>query len=525
MTWGVYFLVLWPKMIIHDETGFKAWGYTAFDWSTHLSYAHVFTYQPISEWFTHHPLFYNISFSYHFLADAISGVLIRIGVPLFHAFFIPSVITSLFLLTMLFIFYYGVLRSSKQSIVALTIFLAGGGLGFFWFFKSILNKTLNYNSDTLYTELVDHGINWLNVVISELIPQRAFLLGIPITLFILFILWHWIKTKFESVTWLPLVLLGFIAALLLLAHTASYVVLVITSIIFTIYYWRYWKKWLVFGTAAALTSLPLFFYFYKLPIEGEVTHKFFVWNPEVLISYSSIDSFFAYWFFNWGAFFLIALVIIFKKEFLKNPFVISALTLFLLSNLIQFQPNPWDNRKYLVWSYLFFAIPITQYLTNLWRKKALGKLTVIILFFTLTISGFLDLGSLLTINPKHNNAIFTNQDVILAKKFREVSNPESIVLTSEKNNHWATTLSGRRILLGSNFALWSYGISFENIKTDIQSIYAGDNSAQDLLKKYNVSYIIIGPLEHEEYDINEAFFQTYFPIVINQNNTAVYKVH
>ena len=112
MTWGVYFLYLWPKMLFWSAKGIMAgwiglWG----DWAAHLSYASVFAYRPITNWFTAHPLYWDHKFTYPFAADAISGLLMRLGVDVVPAFVVPSIITTLFLLIALYAFYYFILKS------------------------------------------------------------------------------------------------------------------------------------------------------------------------------------------------------------------------------------------------------------------------------------------------------------------------------------------------------------------------------------------------------------------------------
>ncbi|MDP3724755.1 MAG: hypothetical protein Q8R11_03960, partial [bacterium] len=85
-TWGIYFALLWPKMLFwNKEEIWAGWIGVWADWSVHFTYASVFAYRPIGEWFIGHPLFVGRQqFSYPFVADAISGLLIRLGLdPVF----------------------------------------------------------------------------------------------------------------------------------------------------------------------------------------------------------------------------------------------------------------------------------------------------------------------------------------------------------------------------------------------------------------------------------------------------------
>lgn len=57
LTWGLYFIYLWPKMLFWNNGNIMAgwvnvWG----DWAAHFSYANVFAYRQPSDWLTVHLL-------------------------------------------------------------------------------------------------------------------------------------------------------------------------------------------------------------------------------------------------------------------------------------------------------------------------------------------------------------------------------------------------------------------------------------------------------------------------------------
>ena len=112
-----------------------------------------------------------------------------------------------------------------------------------------------------------------------------------------------------------------------------------------------------------------------------------------------------------------------------------------------------------------------------------------------------------------------------AESFRKISNPADIVLTSDKHNHWVSTLTGRQILMGYNGWLWSYGINYEKRREEILKMFSGSSEAENLLKQYNIRYVVVGPSERTDFNANESFFKKNHELVLEKNDYAVYRVN
>ena len=93
-------------MLLERSDGLYAgWRTVWADWAVHFSYANVFAYWPVGDWFSSNPVFATAGFAYPFLADALSGLLMRAGMELVWAFLLPSIAASLALVSLLFLFY------------------------------------------------------------------------------------------------------------------------------------------------------------------------------------------------------------------------------------------------------------------------------------------------------------------------------------------------------------------------------------------------------------------------------------
>ncbi|MDP3724288.1 MAG: hypothetical protein Q8R11_01490, partial [bacterium] len=432
-----------------------------------------------------------------------------------------SFVLTLILLGILFLFYGRILQSSGQAFLALTLFLTSGGLGW-WYF--VLDWMKNPTLETLkfppqeYTHIGSEVIEWINVVTAQLVPQRAFLLGLPIMLAILLLLLRYSEQGWSVERW-KIVLLGILSGLMLIIHAHSFIVLVLICS-FWMMMDRKKSPWLLFALSAAFPSAVLYSLFYGQSVE----QGFLSWYPGWLAHPLSKNvNWFWFWIWNWGIFLPFALIASFKTGLYRHPLVASGIVLFLVSNLVLFQPYDWDNSKILTWSYLLLCLPAARGLVCLWSKKNLMKVIVIGLFFTMTASGFLDLWRLLQTDQLALQ-MWSKEEIELARQFRSISNPTDRVLTSDQHNHWVSTLTGHPVMLGYKGWMWTYGIDYTSVDADMQTMFAGRESSKELLLQYNIKYVIIGPSERSSYNANEEFFERSYRNVLESDSYRVYEV-
>jgi uncharacterized membrane protein len=69
----------------------------------------------------------------------------------------------------------------------------------------------------------------------------------------------------------------------------------------------------------------------------------------------------------------------------------------------------------------------------------------------------------------------------------------------------------------------SHGINHMERETDVRQIYQGGASAEMLLRKHNIEYVMVGP-EERELRPNEEFFRK-FPVIAESGQYRVYKVN
>ncbi len=521
-TWGTYFTLLWPNLLFWKDGSIVAgnmnvWG----DWAGHFSHASAFAYRSPDLWFKIHPLFIGKKEIYPFLADMISGLLIRINIDPVTAFVIPSVITTLLFLVAIYTLFFQNLKTNTKSFLATTIFLACGGLGFIFFFQDIqTNGLLNVLAlpPREYTHISAAHIELINVAVSQLIPQRGLLLGMVMTM-AGFIFLHYLTTTKKAVNNFLILGVGLLEGFLIITHVHCYLFLIIGGGFYFLLNKGKRKQITLFFISSMIISVPIYLNLYYGQIGKNFMQPYIGWMAK-----SQNVNWFYFCLMNWGIFLPLAIFGVIKYKYFKNPIVLASLTAFVLSNLMLFQPYDWDNTKMLIWAFLGLSIPVVEVLSNLWKKSLFTKPLAIIFFIILTLSGFLDLYRLTKTNELQN-IIFFKDDIKLAKDFRDISKPEDVVLTSDNHNHFIPTLTGRQMLLGFRGWIWTYGIDYSVVEAHEIEMFRGTSRAKKLLKDYKVKYVVIDNSAKENFGADEGFFQKNYKLVLSNSSNRIYKIN
>jgi hypothetical protein len=526
LTWGVYFLVFWPKMLYFNSEGSLTAGFRNIwgDWAMHVTQANAFASQPIFYVLYNHPIYSGIPLSYPFVTNLISGLLMRIGLPLVPSFILPSIFITFILLIGMYIFGNLLTGSKKATFLGISIFITGGGLGFYYYIQDLI-KDFTWQNIVYppheYTHMKDIGIWWTNTLSAHLVPQRAFLLGMAVGIYILSFIFYHFKTGFKKTSEIEMFLIGLLSGLLAYIHNHTLIVFFFVCSWLFIFSIKHLKKWLFYVWGTVLTALPFFIFF-----SGPELGNYIDLLPGWLANKNELNmSVIEFWLLNWGI--LIPVFIAgFKlvKDKYKRIFLLSFVLLFILANIVRFQPSTWDNAKIFLWVYLIFSFIASEFLVYVGKKKIIGLVVSIILFLVLTGSGGIDLVRIL--NTKRESFVMISKDQIeLAEDFKKSTNWNDLVLTSDNHLHWVPVMSGRSVMLGYKGWLWSHGINYSSKENDIKKIYSGSFEAIELIKKYGIDYVVIDKKTFDDYGSDLTFFDSNFELTQSLEDIRVYKVN
>ncbi len=515
------------------------------------------------------PSFAFSKFSYPFMADMIAAAFVACGAKARDAMFVQNVTLAFALLVILERFTFKFTGSRLAGKIAPVILFFCGGLGFVWMFKDFWQGAQSL-TEFLWKMPHDYTISenfrWGNSLVTLFLTQRGLLLGMPLMIIVLQKLWNLFNSeiaapngeikaaddKSASANRFPksYLIVGLCAGTLPLIHVHSLAVLFVVSAFLFFFRIDRWREWLTFGIGVSIIAVPELLW--SLTGSASRLTEFIAWN----FGWDKGDlNFVWFWLKNTGAFIpllIFGLWMIFraveKNERLaesndsesiaeaKNaprntpfsPFTIEHLYFylpllfcFLISNLIKLAPWQWDNIKVLIYWFVGSIPFVALVLAELWKRNILLKIVAAVGLFALTFSGAIDVWR--TVTNQTNNSLFSKDAIAVAEQIKAKTAPDALFLNAPTFNS-AVVLTGRRSLMRYTGHLFSYGINFGERENDVRKIYAGDATAEILLKKYGIQYVIISPEEMGNVEVNEAFFSR-FPVIAETGGNQKYRVY
>jgi hypothetical protein len=490
------------------------------------------------------PTFAGVRFTYPFITDFISAMFVRAGAGLRDSMFIENWILGIALVGVLHRFGQQLLRNRTAAILTPVLVVLNGGFGWALLFKDVLKgeggvfQVLAHiqHSYTILPEAAE-GWRWGNAVTSLLVPQRGFLLGIPLAV-IVFTQW-WAANEGESAkgkelrarkasqsvprtlqpdaspfalrSWPPsakrMLAAGIVAGLLPLVHAHSFIAVMGMGACLALINFKRWREWLVFLVTASLIALPqLLWSTHGSAVKTSAFIGFqFGWDK-------GDANFFWFWFKNTGLFIplLIAALLWKRDNYLVSRrllfFYLPFLLCFIIPNLVKLAPWIWDNVKVLFYWWIASAPIVALLLARLWESNRWHRALAAVLFVVLTLAGGLDVFALVTHQGEYQE--FDRDGANFAEMIKQQTPPRATILHAPIHNT-PVFLTGRRSLMGYPGHIWTHGLDFGPRETDIRKIYAGSPDAAALLAKYGVDYVVIDPQEHSVMPVNDAFFSRY----------------
>ena len=497
---------------------YSIWG----DWSAHFTFIEAFRERGAG-WITgDNPLFAGEPFRYPFLSHLLTAgasiltggntVLATEGLSLSLLFILPFLIHR---------FFNASGFSSRSSLFSTLLFLFMGGWQ--WMDGSL-------SSSEPLTNQFQKGSVFTQFVLFEIYPQRAFLFGMVI---FLWILTSWMKRTRPGFSVTTLHALGL--SLLVFTHLHSWIAmgtLLLMMACFPSDTGPDRKSRWTLGFLTLLFSIPGLAHLFLRPSEFGLSWD--LWLPgwaqhsTAGLAAASEMGFAGFWLYNTGLFLVLAGAETGLR--VKNPdtraLVIAGIILFLIPLFFNLQPYFYDNLKTFTYAFLFLAPFAGSALERLltWGRIPLAARWALLLLVLISQTGsaladfrFFDRGMQKTV-------FFTEEEFTLAERFKAIrSSPEALSLIVPRHNHWLPCLTGTPLVMGYPGWLWSWGISYSSREAEIKEILSGGVRAEEWIRKYALRYFAM-PLQQgqPEPGVNGAFFDSRYPRVLESPSWRVY---
>jgi hypothetical protein len=513
------------------------------------------------------PTYAGVRFTYPFLTDFVSAIFVRCGADLRQSMFLENFVVALAFVGLMHRWALEMLRDKLAAILTPILVLLNGGFGWILLWDQF-TKSKNGLVGMLqglppsFTVIPETTWRWGNAMSTLLIPQRGFLLGLPLAVIVFTQWWlsgetraekgngekgeegkaskkkkqkkvhvepaavtsqHFTLFPFSPVP-LPMrrmIAAGVVAGLLPLVHAHSFVVVMVVGGCIALLQ-RRWRDWITFALVASIIALPQMWW--STHNSAVDAGKFFEWqfgwdhgqeNP------------YWFWFKNTGLFIPLTVAALLWRHDGK-PLVSRKLLVFFLPftlcfiipNVMKMAPWIWDNIKVLFYWWLASAPLVALLLARLWRQGVVKRAIAVLLLGCVTLAGGLDVAAIVLRSNEYG--IFNAPGIQFAELIKREAPPQAVVIHAPVHNH-PVFLTGRRSLMGYPGHVWTHGLEFGPRESEIRRVYAGAPDAAAILRKYSVDYAVVSPLEENIMNVNDQFFSR-FQLVGEVGEYRLYKI-
>lgn len=532
-------LVLWQvfsRAMIEDELSISTGLLNNFgDLPFHLSVISGFAFG--NNFPPEDPTYAGVRFTYPFISDFVSAIFVKCGADLRQSLLIENVILAFAFVVLVHRWAFAMLRDRLAAVITPLLVLLNGGFGFVLVYDKAMNHdhglwgALRELPPSL-TVIPETTWRWGNAISALLVPQRGFLMGLPLAVIVFTQWWlanesdaespqhHPIKrtkrhqklpprqltTSRFQVSVRRMIAAGIAAGLLPLVHAHSFVVVMAMGACIALLM-RRWRDWIAFFITASMIAVPQLWW--STSNTAVSAGSFFAW--EVGWDHGQENPVW-FWFKNTGLFIPLVLAAILwrgRDYVVRKPLLLFYLPFtlcFIVPNFLKMAPWIWDNIKILFYWWLASAPLVALLLARLWRQGIVRQLIAMVLFVSVTLAGALEVAGIALRSIKYD--IFDRTGIEFSEVLKQQTPPRSLILHAPVHNH-PVFLTGRRSLMGYPGHIWTHGLEFVQREGEVKNIYSGGPNAEAVLRENNIEYVVVGPLERLIMPVNDRFFSRF----------------
>jgi len=258
-------------------------------------------------------------------------------------------------------------------------------------------------------------------------------------------------------------------------------------------------SWGIFLGVVLLLALPQLFGFTFQQAQGEqFVRGTFNWV-------NTMDNYLLFYIKNLGIMFILTLLVFMFGSRKQIQIALPGLLLWLVSEFIVYQPNTYDNNKVLLVSYLFFCVAVADFVWDT-IPSLLPKGTAILRGTVVSVTVFFGiLAAVLSMGREYvsDYELYDASYVKLCEWVEKNTEPTDVLLTANNHNNAVASLTGRNIVCGSGTFLYYHGLNYGQAEADVKTMYEDPSRREELLRQYDVSYIVVGGWELGNYAISD----------------------
>jgi hypothetical protein len=492
-------------------------GGTWADWAAHLSYAGSFAYG--ANFPPQLPLDQGHHLPYPFMIDFFAASLVPLGASLPTSLVLSSALLAFAFAPVMYLAGMRLTGSRPVAALAPFIFTLSAGLSFTYFFGDLQKGGLAVlaHLPREYSAITADNYQWLTPLIASMLPQRSTLFGFAIVLIVLALLF----TVVDRPGWQTFLFAGVVTGLSPAFHVHGYGTCVALAAFWAAIHRR--REWIAFFVPALALGVPVVLWL--LPESGAQIRVQLGW---LATTGGHNDNVVWFWLKNLGLFIPVLLIAQFVRNLVPTRYALHFAPMwlwFVVPNIWLFHPWDWDNQKFFVYWAMLGSFLVAAVVVRVARAGLPGVVAAVAMVLVLCLAGGLDAAR--NTDFTVSSIRFTdNAGLEVAAWSRAHTAPHAVFLAAYDHDSPISTLGARRVVLGYPGWIWTYGISdWVGHEQDVQAMLQGRPEALDLVRRYNVKYVVIGPQElAAPFSASEVYWQSNGVLVYSNAEYHVYKI-
>ncbi|WP_410499280.1 hypothetical protein [Chitinibacter sp. S2-10] len=479
--------------------------------------------------------------SYPFLVNLVSSSLYQLGLGLRWALLLPSLLMCAMIIFSFMLLAFEVSKDKRATQLATLLFFFNGGLGFIYFFgwheytfAQILTEF--YKTPTNYNEM---NVRWSNVIADMIIPQRTTMAGWSVALFALWALLRFTRSESKR-GWGMLA--GALVGLLPMIHTHSFMAIGLISlgwlgvdlVLRRHTFIQVIIDWCWYGLPAIGLAIGqlLYWTFPQATAGGGFVHFHLNWVNKL-----EIDPYLWFYLKNMGVVYLAwlaGLALLMRSKWRHTLGATSLLDrdlallqfgplmIYIVAELVIFQPNLYDNNKlFYIW-YAFATITAACVIMSLFRYwQARGQYVAASALLVLSVVIGCVSGALTIAREWVSTYTAYNPFHVAAAQFIDRNTPtDAMFVTADNHNNTVAALTGRNIVVGTDTFLFFHGLNTSQRHEDVKKIYQNPTERAALIAQYKVDYIYLSDFERANYPGFSSLLAQY-PVIFDNGQVQV----
>jgi hypothetical protein len=231
-----------------------------------------------------------------------------------------------------------------------------------------------------------------------------------------------------------------------------------------------------------------------------------------------------FWVVNVGLpFLLIIPAFIWGRKKYLIPFC-GAMLIYLIAEVIAFQPNFYDNNKLLLVWYMVMCIMIGDFLVYYIEQinyKFARVLTCAVLAIILFTSGTLSIIREVVSNGEYQ--LYSYQHIEAAEAIDNSTPEDALILTAGQHLNAPAALAGRNIFVGTPTYLFFHGFDLTQKQNVAKQMYTDKEKSSQLLEENKIDYVYFSSYEMYAYKNMGEIFEIY-PEVFRNSEVRIFAI-